>query len=192
MADALILASASPRRSELLSQIGVSFNVVPADIDETPAPSESATSLVERLARAKAVAVAAQLPNRVILAADTVVFVDGADPEIFGKPVDQADALRMLETLSDRVHRVATGMALHDGAQIRSQVVITQVTFAAISHADAVRYWQSGECVGKAGAYAIQGLGARFVVGIQGSYSNVVGLPLHETSVWLQQAGIIA
>jgi len=192
----IILASSSPRRLELLKQIGVSCEVMSADIDETPMVSESAQSLVERLARAKAMAVAMHYPEKShdklapVLAADTVVYLPGAQGRIFGKPKDKAHALEMLATLSNRTHQVATGVAFFHGGVLRSQVVVTQVTFAPISSAVAKCYWHSGEPAGKAGAYAIQGAGARFVTSITGSYSNVVGLPLHETSVWLEQAGI--
>jgi len=189
MDQPLILASSSPRRLELLRQIGVDCEVVPAEIDETPLVNETAVALVERLARAKAQKVADQYSDRTVLAADTVVFLSEPSESIFGKPTDQADALRMLAALSQRSHRVATGIALNRHKSLHSRVVITEVTFAAISPAAALQYWRSGEPLGKAGAYAIQGAGAKFVVSISGSYSNVVGLPLHEVSVWLAQAG---
>jgi len=183
----LILASGSPRRLELLQQIGVACEVVPADIDETPLDGETATELVQRLAVSKAQRVAQQHPKRLILAADTVVYLPGSPDKLFGKPSGRQDALNTLSQLSGRTHRVVTGMALRDGDNIRRKVVHTEVTFAVISSAEQEAYWQSGEPAGKAGAYAIQGLGAKFVVSLRGSYSNVVGLPLHETSVWLTQ-----
>ncbi len=190
MAPTLILASASPRRRELLAQLGVECDVVPADVDESSLEGETAFELVQRLAVKKATAVAENYPERVILAADTLVYLTEPNERMFGKPKDKNDALDMLSQLSGTKHRVATGLALYDGVQVYQQVVTTDVTFAPISAQDRLSYWQSGEPRGKAGAYAIQGLGARFVKGIQGSYSNVVGLPLHETSVWLTQAGI--
>jgi len=192
MSHRLILASASPRRVELLAQIGVSCAAMPADIDETPREGERASELVERLAAKKAETIAANHPGNLVLAADTVVYLPNESTDlIFGKPVDERDAHRMLETLSNKEHRVSTGLALYDGGEIRRQVVTTKVTFAEISPASRAAYWDSGEPIGKAGAYAIQGLGARFVVEIKGSYSRVVGLPLYETSAWLTQAGLI-
>ena len=191
MSSRLILASASERRLALLSQIGVHCDVVPADIDETPLANERADELVERLAVAKAHEVAQIHPNRLILAADTMVYLPGPVDKVFGKPDDQKEALGTLAALSDATHRVVTGLALYDGKRTVRQVVKTDVTFAPIAQAQALQYCQSGEPFGKAGAYAIQGLGARFVKSISGSYSNVVGLPLYETSVWLAQAGLI-
>lgn len=190
MPDALILASSSPRRLDLLQQIGVSCKVVPADIDETPIAGESAMDLVQRLAVSKAKTVSEIHPDRLILAADTVVYLSGENEQIFGKPQGRDEALYILSLLSGRSHRVSTCVALYDGGNIRHKVVSTEVTFGNISHAECITYWQSGEPVGKAGAYAIQGQGARFVASIHGSYSNVVGLPLFETSAWLTQAGL--
>lgn len=195
----LILASASPRRLELLSQLGVSCEVVPADIDESPLIHEGAEALVERLAVSKAQSVAENHPDRLVLAADTMVYLPGGDSglgkgareRIFGKPAGEQEALETLAALSDSAHQVATGLALYDGDQIHRQIVKTVVTFSAIPEALRLQYCQSGEPLGKAGAYAIQGYGARFVKSISGSYSNVVGLPLYETSVWLSQAGVI-
>lgn len=187
---ALILASASPRRLELLAQLGVGCEVIPADVDESALTGEAAQDLVQRLAVSKAAAVAKTQPSRIILAADTVVYLTQPNECVFGKPKDKSEALAMLAQLSGKEHRVATGVALYDGAQIHQQVVVTKVTFCFLSESDQLNYWQTGEPEGKAGAYAIQGMGARFVKGIQGSYSNVVGLPLYETSVLLAQAGI--
>jgi len=191
MSTSLILASSSPRRVELLQQIGVLCEVHPADIDETPFVAEAAIDLVERLARDKASTVAERHPTRTILAADTVVIAPGQGRAIFGKPTNEAHALDMLTQLSGSTHQVATGLAFYHNEQMSSQTVITDVTFDAISDAEAVRYWQGGEPVGKAGGYAIQGAAARFVTKINGSYSNVVGLPLHETAKWLQTAGFL-
>lgn len=199
MSKPLILASASKQRLELLSQLGVSCEVVPADIDETPHAQELAETLVERLAVSKAQVVAQNHPNRLVLAADTIVYLPGSAEgsskgsreRIFGKPQGEQEVLDTLEALSGAEHQVATGLALYDGYKIHRQVVKTVVTFATIPEALRVLYCQSGEPVGKAGAYAIQGRGARFVKSIRGSYSNVVGLPLYETSVWLARAGLI-
>jgi len=144
--------------------------------------------------QSKADLVAQTHPHRLVLAADTVVYLAGSaggtSERIFGKPKNEQEALETLAALSDGKHQVATGLALYDGRKIHRQVVQTVVTFAAIPAASRVLYCQTGEPVGKAGAYAIQGRGARFVKAIHGSYSNVVGLPLHETSVWLTQAGL--
>lgn len=190
MAKRLILASASPRRRELLAQLGVDCEVIPADVDESVHGSETAPEQVVRLAQLKAKCIALKQPDALVLAADTLVYLSGPNQRVLGKPKDKADALEMLALLSDGKHRVATGLALCDGRQMRQQAVITEVTFAPITDHEALNYWRSGEPVGKAGSYAIQGKGARFVTGIQGSYSNVVGLPLYETSVWLTQAGL--
>jgi len=187
MAQPLILASSSPRRLELLQQIGVVCEVIPADIDETARSGELATDLVQRLAVSKAQCIASIHPNRSILAADTVVYLPESPQQIFGKPDGREAALHTLSQLSGRAHCVATGIALYDGGNIQQKVVCTEVTFAVISPAEQEAYWQSGEPTGKAGAYAIQGIGAKFVVSIHGSYSNVVGLPLHETFAWLAQ-----
>ena len=174
----LILASSSPRRAEILRDAGFAFDVAAADIDETPRPGERAHALVRRLAEAKARAVAARAgSDAIVLGADTEVVVDG---EVFGKPADAADARRMLEKLSGRAHEVITGVALlrtRDGA-LREAIESTQVTFATITPQEIEAYVASGEPLGKAGAYAVQGLGGRFVTRIEGCYFNVVGLPL--------------
>ncbi len=191
MSVSLILASASPRRLALLSQIGVDCTVVPADIDETAKPNETATELVQRLAVSKAQTVATLHPQSLVLAADTVVHFSGAHGSIFGKPKDKREALLMLEQLSNNEHCVSTGMALVNGSERQQTVVTTKVEFGPISEAERLAYWNTGEPMGKAGAYAIQGRGAKFVTGLQGSYSNVVGLPLYEASAWLTQAGLV-
>lgn len=191
MTVSLILASASPRRLALLSQIGVDCTVVPADVDETPQPHETATELVQRLAVSKAKTVAARHPDTLVLAADTVVHLSGPSGLIFGKPKDRDEALSMLQQLSGNRHCVSTGMALVNGTQLQQTVVTTEVDFGPINEAEQQAYWDTGEPVGKAGAYAIQGRGAKFVTGLQGSYSNVVGLPLYEASAWLTQAGLV-
>jgi septum formation protein len=173
----LILASASPRRAELLTSAGFLFEVAPADVDETPAPEEAATLYALRVARAKAGAAAAARADadRVVLAADTVVAVQG---QILGKPVDSRDATRMLRLLADRTHEVHTAVAVRRGSEERDEVVTTRVRFLPLSEAEIAWYVASGEPEGKAGAYAIQGRGARFIDWIEGSWSNVVGLPI--------------
>ncbi|MDH0731157.1 Maf-like protein [Pseudomonas sichuanensis] len=184
----LYLASGSPRRRELLTQIGVPFTVVSAPIDETPLPGEAPSAYVERLAQAKAVAGFAHTDgNGVVLGADTTVVLDD---EILGKPQDREDFLAMLGDLSKREHQVLTAVALTDGQRSISRCVSTTVRFRAISFEEALRYWASGEPLDKAGGYAIQGLGAVFVSGIEGSYSAVVGLPLSETAELLEQFAI--
>ncbi|RII75597.1 Maf family protein [Pseudomonas monteilii] len=184
----LYLASGSPRRRELLTQIGVPFSLVSAPIDETPLPDESAPAYVERLARAKAAAGLARVEGpAVVLGADTAVVLDG---RILGKPESREDALAMLADLSGREHQVLTAVAITDGQRVQSLCVTSQVRFRAISDDEAQRYWASGEPADKAGGYAIQGLGAVFVTGLSGSYSAVVGLPLSETADLLGQFGV--
>ncbi|MCB1755712.1 MAG: septum formation inhibitor Maf [Gammaproteobacteria bacterium] len=183
----LRLASASPRRRELLEQIGLCVDVVAADIDERLLPGESAASYVERLARHKAQTVFGRQPDLPVLAADTAIVLDDV---VFGKPDDAQDAARMLAKLSGKTHKVLTGTAIVYKGKTSSVVVTTRVTFAALSDTDIDAYCATGEPIGKAGAYAIQGLGAILVQRIQGSYSNVVGLPLYETARLLAPAGI--
>ncbi|PQZ95621.1 MULTISPECIES: nucleoside triphosphate pyrophosphatase [Pseudomonas] len=188
--NSLYLASGSPRRRELLTQIGVPFTVVSAAIDETPLADESDVSYVERLARGKAAAGLAALGNSVgacVLGADTAVIVDS---KILGKPVDQADALAMLMALSGREHEVLTAIALADGQRCETVCVSSRVRFRDVSVEEATAYWHSGEPQDKAGGYAIQGLGSVFVAGLNGSYSAVVGLPVCETAQLLQHFGI--
>ncbi len=186
----LFLASGSPRRRELLTQIGVAFSVIGADIDETPLPDESPAAYVERLARGKAEAGRARLSADApacVLGADTAVVLDG---KILGKPVDEADAQVMLLSLAGQEHEVLTAIALLDGERCESRVVRSLVRFRPISVAEANAYWASGEPRDKAGGYGIQGLGAVFVSGLNGSYSAVVGLPLCETAELLGHFGI--
>lgn len=184
----LYLASGSPCRRELLTQIGVPFIVISAPVDESPLPSESAPAYVERLARAKAAAGLVSVDGpAVVLGADTAVVLDG---RILGKPENREDALAMLADLSGREHQVLTAVALDDGQRVHSFCVTSTVRFRAISTDEAQRYWASGEPSDKAGGYAIQGLGAVFVSGLSGSYSAVVGLPLCETADLLGQFGI--
>ena len=173
----LILASASPRRAELLTAAGFDFEVIPADVDETAKPGENPADYALRVARDKAAAVSARCEKTgaVILAADTVVVADG---EILGKPRDQGDARRMLRLLSGGAHDVLTAVVIRQGALERSDVVTTRVWFQALDEADISWYVECGEPQDKAGAYAIQGRAARFIERIDGSWSNVVGLPV--------------
>lgn len=182
----IILASASPRRSELLRQIGVTFSVQPADVDETPLPNETAERYVERLACDKALAVAASSPGAMVLGSDTSVVLDGV---ILGKPADQEEAVATLMRLSDASHQVMTAVALAQGEQCECRVVVTEVQFRKLSQAEVVAYVASGEPMDKAGSYGIQGLGGIFVSDLRGSYSAVVGLPLQETAALLADAG---
>jgi septum formation protein len=177
----LYLASASPRRAELLGQLGVTFAVTPADIDETPCAGEAPDEYVERVAREKAHAAwdALQSRDAPVLAADTAVVVED---RILGKPIDEAEATRMLRSLSGRSHEVLTAVAALDGN--REDVVLsrTTVVFRPIDSDEFAAYWNTGEPHDKAGGYAIQGLGAVFVEEIHGSYSGVMGLPVYETA----------
>lgn len=184
----LCLASGSPRRRELLAQIGVPFTTVQASIDETPLPEEAPDAYVQRLAAAKASAGLAKAPSStVVLGADTAVVCEG---QIFGKPVSAEQAAHMLAALSGRTHHVLTAIALCTEARTEVCCVSTQVRFRHISHHEIQAYWASGEPVDKAGGYAIQGLGAVFVEAIEGSYSAVVGLPLCETAALLARFGV--
>ncbi len=183
--DRLILASASPRRRDLLASIGVVPDAVrPADIDETPRKAELPRPYALRLAREKAAAAAE--PGALVLAADTVV---AAGRRILGKPADEAEAHAFLSLLSGRRHRVATGVALRFGDREWTRLVETQVKVKRLSDAEISAYLRSGEWCGKAGGYAIQGIAAGFVPSINGSYTNVVGLPLAETANLLAGAG---
>jgi len=176
----IVLASASPRRRELLRQLGVEFDIVVPDIDEMPIGREDPVRYVRRLAEAKALAVAAQVDSdALIIAADTTVDLGG---DILGKPVDADEARSMLRRLSARTHRVHTGVALRVGELVRSEVVTSLVTFTPLTDSTIEWYVGTGEPLDKAGAYAIQGSGGVFVQRVRGSVSNVVGLPLHEVA----------
>ena len=171
-----MLASASPRRAELLRAAGIPFEVAPADVDESVREGETPLAYVRRIAEDKARATSRRFPGRVILAADTTVVVDG---EVLGKPTDAADARRMLSRLSGRAHEVLTGVCVVDpSGHIRTEVETTTVVFAPLHAEEIGWYVASGEPMDKAGAYAIQGLASRFVQRIEGSYTNVVGLPV--------------
>jgi len=182
----LFLASTSPRRREILASLGLDFTVVPVDVDESPRDDETPGDMVVRLAVAKAEAADAS-GDGIALGADTVVVIDG---RALGKPKDEADCLAMLEMLSDRGHKVLTGVALHGPEGTRTALSETDVYFREISRDEALAYWQSGEPCDKAGAYAIQGIGGVFVERIVGSYSGVVGLPVFETAALLANEGL--
>jgi septum formation protein len=192
----LILASASPRRAELLTAAGIPFEIRPASVDERVHPGEDARLYAVRVATEKARAVLASSAGRPVLAADTVVVVDGL---ILGKPVDIDDARRMLRLLSGRTHEVMTAVVVvpaqdRDGAwerTIEAQVEVTAVEFARLDHTEIDWYVETGEPSDKAGAYAIQGAASRFVTRIQGSYSNVVGLPVGLVYAMCRRAGIL-
>ena len=184
----IVLASNSPRRCELLNQIGVRFRVHAVDIDESPLLNESPLKYVKRIAAEKSAACTDLLKtSEPVLAADTCVVLNSI---IMGKPKDQADALSMLLMLSNKTHQVYSAVSLRVNDEHHEVVSITDVTFRTLSDAEILAYWQTGEPLDKAGAYAIQGLGALFVQQIQGSFSGVVGLPLFETAQLLQQQGI--
>jgi len=171
----LVLASASPRRRELLTAAGLAFEVLPVDLDETPFSAEPPDAHVKRLAQAKAQAALAQRPDAVVLGADTIVLAAGA---ILGKPKDAEDAARMLRALSGQPHEVLTGVALTSRRSATVELARTRVWFEQLTEDEIADYVASGEPRDKAGAYAIQGLASKFVLRIDGSYSNVVGLPV--------------
>jgi septum formation protein len=188
--DFIYLASGSPRRRELLQQIGVPFRVVAAAVDEAVLPGEEPLAYVTRLAAAKADlgwGSNRDATDGAVLAADTAVVLDG---KILGKPADGEDAEGMLGQLSGRTHEVLTAVALRTAKGLKSRISRSEVTFRSIAAAEARAYWESGEPADKAGAYAIQGRAAVFVAELRGSYSGVVGLPLFETAQLLCEAGV--
>jgi septum formation protein len=190
--DFVYLASGSPRRRELLQQIGVSFRVVGMAVDEAVLPDETPPAYVTRLAAAKAVAGwerSRDFTHVPVLAADTAVVLDG---QILGKPADRQDAEGMLRQLSGRTHEVLTAVALRTANGLQSRISRSEVTFRSIAAAEARAYWETGEPSDKAGAYAIQGRGAIFIADLRGSYSGVMGLPLFETAELLREAGLVA
>lgn len=174
----LILASASPRRRDLLIQAGLTFDVLPANIDETRRPNEPATHYVQRLALEKAQAIAAHQPSAYVLGADTTVVLDN---EILNKPKDLADAARMIRALANRSHQVHTGIAVATSTSSRSHVETTTVFFSAIPEPDLAFYLSTGDSLDKAGAYGIQGYAARWIPRIEGDFFNVMGLPIAAT-----------
>jgi septum formation protein len=171
----IVLASGSPRRKEILASLGLAFTVRAADVEESLLPGESASDASERLARAKVEAAAALAPEALVIAADTLVVLDGG---ALGKPRDRADARRMLAALSGRAHDVVTGVACARGGRIVSGRETTRVVFAAMTGAEIAAYSATGEPDDKAGAYALQGIGGLFVERVEGSPSTVVGLPV--------------
>ncbi len=197
--DIIYLASKSPRRRELLKQIGVHYELLMMreqapriDVDESPLPHETAHTYVERIVRLKsdmAMQVMRQrrLPVRPILTADTTVTLDG---NILGKPVDKADAIRMLGKLSGESHQVLTAVAVAVGDEVKQVLTTSFVTFAPLSEDEIRRYVETGEPMDKAGAYAVQGIAAKFIAKLSGSYSGVMGLPLYETATLLRQCGV--
>ena len=178
----IILASSSPRRKELLEQVGLKFEIFSPDIDESVCIGESADHYVQRLAQQKAQAILAQFPDAIVIAADTSLVLDH---KIIGKPESKQHAFEIWTALSDRQHDVLSGVCVLssqcDPNTIQSMVVRTKVYFQKLSQLDMEQYWATGEPIGKAGAYAIQGYASQFIQRIEGSYSNVVGLPLYET-----------
>ena len=187
--DSIVLASASPRRREILSQMGVAHSLAEHSVDEVAYAGESAVDFVQRLALEKALSVQASNPQMTlpILGSDTIVV---CDQQVLGKPVDRADALRMLALLSGRQHQVLSAVALCLGA--RSKVILSRsdVSFKPLNQQERELYWASGEPIGKAGAYAIQGLGGMFVSALAGSFSGVMGLPVFETAQLLAEFGV--
>jgi septum formation protein len=174
----LILASASPRRRELLTQAGLAFSVLPADIDETHHPGEDPVTYVQRLAVGKARALHAAHPHAIVLGADTTVVLNG---RLLGKPAGRVEAEEMLTSLSGKMHQVHTGIALVTGAQTLQHVETTSVFLTGIPPLELARYLDSGDSLDKAGAYGIQGYASRWVHRIEGDYFNVMGLPIAAT-----------
>ncbi|MEP1448650.1 MAG: Maf family protein [Paraglaciecola sp.] len=185
----LLLASQSPRRAELLRQIGIPFTQFPVDIDETVLPNESPIEYVQRMAQEKSsMGFQKADNNNIVLGADTIVVAQG---QILGKPKHKNDATRMLNILSDNTHQVFTAVTIVSAKQQKSALVETQVCFGPLTTQQIAWYWQSGEPQDKAGSYGIQGLGGQFVKHINGSYSAVVGLPLYQTKIMLTEFGVV-
>lgn len=185
--EPIYLASRSPRRRELLQQMAVDFAVISAQTDESVQPDETPKNYVQRIAREKAQAGLSSLnglETRPVLAADTAVIVDG---QIFGKPVNDGDARRMLKQLSTKTHQVMTAVALAFNGDIKQALSVSEVRFASLSEADIDWYLATGEGQDKAGSYAVQGLAALFIEEIRGSYSGIMGLPVWETGQLLKQ-----
>ena len=181
----LILASASPRRAEILQQIGVEFQIAPADIDETPKPQESPVDYVQRMAQEKTQHVINSIAgsSAVVLGADTSVVLNC---KIYGKPKNQQEAMAMLAALSGKTHQVLTAVAMGNKQRCLLKLSATDVKFRELDLKECLDYWNTGEPLDKAGSYAIQGLGAVFVEKISGSFSGVVGLPIEQTAQLLQ------
>lgn len=183
----IVLASASPRRLSLLQQLGLAVEVCPADIDESIVGHETGGEYVGRLSCEKASAVAADYKGRLVVGADTAIEING---RILGKPTDRSDCFRMLNMMQGKTHSVYTGVAITGQGRAESCVVETRVQLMPMTETEIDAYWTSGEPAGKAGSYAIQGIGAMLVKRIEGSYFNVVGLPLHETAHLLSRFGV--
>jgi len=186
----LVLVSASPRRADLLRRAGLEFTIRPSEVDETPFPGEAPGVLAERLARAKVLALPALSFPALAIGADTVVAVADA---VLGKPKDRAEARQMLRQLSGRVHEVTTAMALRTLPEeaIQCERAVSRVTFAPLSDREIDWYAETGEGMDKAGAYALQGIGALFIESIAGSYTNVIGLPLERLYPHLRLHGVL-
>ena len=184
----IILASASPRRRELLDQLGISYEAQPVDADETPKPGEAPEAFVERLALEKACAGFLKCDRRLpALGSDTIVI---AGERILGKPRDRDDAIDMLKLLSGETHQVFTAVAMANAEKTRCLMSRSKVSFRTLKDSEIEAYWNSGEPADKAGAYAIQGKAAQFIKRLDGSYSGVMGLPLYETAELLKEFGI--
>jgi len=184
----LILASGSPRRREYIANLGIPFQVIVPNVDESSSEDEKPWELVERLSKLKAQAIARIKTDSVVIAADTVVAIDDI---IIGKPKDRKDAFEMLKRLSGRDHFVYTGTTVQKGDRVKSFVVCTKVTFDKLDDELIKNYVSSGECDDKAGAYAIQGLAASLISKVEGSVSSVVGLPINEVVNAIREFGII-
>lgn len=187
----LHLASQSPRRAELLTRLGLTFGRIDLDIPEHRQPNESAEDYVRRVAREKAGAGLLKvmtLPDAVVLGADTEVVLDD---EVFGKPADAADAAAMLRRLSGRTHQVISAVSVVSASREAQAVSVSDVSFAVLSEDDIAQYLASGEAMGKAGAYGIQGRAEQYVTRLSGSFSGVMGLPLHETAALLRVFGVL-
>ncbi len=184
----ILLASRSPRRRELLDQIGVQHEVMPVEVDETPLAGEAAEAYVRRVTLAKARRARELRPDLPVLAADTAVVLDDRP---LGKPREEEHAVEMLLALSGRTHQVLSGVALVTGKGIAYRLSTSEVTFDTLSEAQARRYWETGEPADKAGGYAVQGRAALFIRRIAGSYSGIMGLPLYETGQLLAEATLL-
>ncbi|HEV8202046.1 MAG TPA: Maf family protein [Candidatus Polarisedimenticolia bacterium] len=191
MSRRLILASASPRRADLLGMIGLEFATRPTGVDETPQPGEPAPDLALRLARTKVLAADASPGPSLVVAADTLVVLDG---EVLNKPVDRDEAARFLARLAGRRHEVMTGLAVrtHPEEEVATDLTVSRVTFTPMSREEIAWYAASGEGLDKAGAYALQGIGSIFVAGVEGSYTNVIGLPMERLYPHLRRHGLLA
>jgi septum formation protein len=191
----VVLASASPRRTELLNQLGIKHKVMPVDIDESAWPDETPDAQVARLAREKAQAALTRLrqagelsDSTLILASDTLIAFNGMS---LGKPTDKEDARRILTMLSGKQHQVLTAISVANAERSVTKTITTLVNFALLTNAQIDAYWETGEPADKAGSYAIQGIGGQFVKSIDGSASAVVGLPLYETKQLLSEFGVV-